>query len=307
MRILILGAGAVGGYFGARLVQAGADVTFLVRPTRAGVLARDGLVVRSPLGDVVTPVKTVTADRLKPDFDIILLSCKAYDLKESIAAIHPAMAKQTAILPLLNGLAHIEALRQQFGVERVLGGVAQIAATLESSGAIRHLSPLCGIRFGRLGETDVWTATLLEAFQRVNVDAVRSETIAQDMWDKFVFLATLAGATCLMRASIGVILETSYGEEYISQLLSECEKIAEAEGHRPAELDLVNYRAALSEHGSPITASMLRDIERGGPTEAEHVLGDLVSRADRHQLAAPMLRVAHAHLQSYERRRQTIQ
>lgn len=304
MRILVVGAGGVGGYFGGRLIEADADVTFLVRRPRAEALARQGLVVSSPLGDLSVPVKTVTADRLTGDFDLILLSCKAYDLAGVIDTIKPAATGRTGILPLLNGVAHIEILKQQFGASCVLGGLAHLAVTLEPGGAIRHLAPHCAIRFGALGGgADPWTGALLEAFTGARVDAVRSSVIMQDMWDKFVFLATLAGMTCLLRASVGTILGTIHGAGLTETLLAECAAVATAEGFPPDEQALTRYRATLTERGSSVTASMLRDIERGGPTEAEHVFGDLVSRAMRHGIAVPLLLVAYTHLQAYELRR----
>lgn len=301
MRYLVLGAGAIGGYFGARLIQAGADVTFLVRPARAAALAREGLRVESPRGDVVTPAATVTADGLRGHFDLVLLSCKAYDLEDAIGSVAPAIAAGTGVLPLLNGVAHIERLGAAFGADRVLGGVAHIASTLRPDGVIHHLSGLAALRFGPIASgTDPWTPALFEALQRAGVDAVRSAAIMQDLWDKLVFLATLAGMTCLMRASVGIILSTDDGATLMQRLLDECSAVATAEGFAPDAVALARYRAMLMEHGSSLTASMLRDVERGAPTEAAHVLGDLVRRAESRGIDTPVLRIAHAHLQAYE-------
>jgi len=151
MRTLIVGAGATGGYYGARLAEAGADVTFLVRPARAAKLAADGLNVRSPLGDLHLPdPPTVTADKLAGAgrFDLILLSCKAYDLDSAVADLAPAVGPDTAILPVLNGMSHLDVLDARFGAERVLGGSCAIAATLAPDGEIRHMSELCSITYG---------------------------------------------------------------------------------------------------------------------------------------------------------------
>src|SRR6266480_5484739 len=131
MRILVVGAGAIGGYFGGRLLQAGRDVTFLVRPRRAAELARDGLVIKSPSGDVTLKnPSAVQADKLSEKFDIVLLSCKAYDLDDAIKSFAPAVGPQPAIIPLLNGLLHLAVLDGKFGRERILGGLCAIAATL---------------------------------------------------------------------------------------------------------------------------------------------------------------------------------
>lgn len=301
MRILVLGAGGIGGYFGGRLAQAGVDVTFLVRPSRALALARDGLKVTSPLGDITLSVAAITADRLSSPFDLILLSCKAYDLDNALESIAPAVGPQTAVLPLLNGIAHIARLIESFGRTKVLGGVAHLAVTLRSDGVIHHLAPNCTIRFGPLScESDPWTPFLLDAMRSARVDATRSETIEQDLWDKVVFLAAFAGMTCLMRSSVGIILDTADGPKLMQQMLFECSAIAAAEGFAPNETALSGYRSTLMERGSSLTASMLRDIERGGATEAEHILGDLVRRAETHAIAVPLVRTAYAHLQAYE-------
>ncbi|MDF2601030.1 MAG: 2-dehydropantoate 2-reductase, partial [Methylobacterium brachiatum] len=202
MRTLIVGAGATGGYYGARLAESGADVTFLVRPARAEKLAANGLVLRSPLGDLhLAAPPTVTADTLVQAgaFDLVLLSCKAYDLDSAIADLAPAVGPQTAILPLLNGMSHLDALDAKFGPERVLGGSCAIAATLAPDGAIRHMSELCSITYG---ERDGSRSTRIEAIddlmRGLKFQARLSDVILVEMWEKWVFLATLAGATTLM-------------------------------------------------------------------------------------------------------------
>src|SRR5688572_12882826 len=129
MKFLVLGAGAIGGYFGGRLVESDADVTFLVRPARRAQLERDGLRIESELGHVSRPVSTVLADSVAPDYDVVLLTCKAYDLQSSMQAIAPAVGPQTAVIPLLNGLAHFAALDAFFGASRVMGGTCMIDAT----------------------------------------------------------------------------------------------------------------------------------------------------------------------------------
>src|SRR5260370_7998522 len=139
MRLLGVGAGAIGGYFGGRLLQAGRDVTFLVRPKRAAELARDGLVIKSPNGDVTLKnPPAVQADKLNEKFDVVLLSCKAFDLDDAIKSFAPAVGPQTAIIPLLNGMRHLDVLDEKFGKDRVLGGLCGIAVTLDDH---RHFVP----------------------------------------------------------------------------------------------------------------------------------------------------------------------
>jgi len=304
MRILVLGAGGTGGYFGGRLVESGADVTFLVRPARAARLAAGGLTVRSPTGDIHTPVKTVTADTVTPAYDLIVLSCKAYDLDGAIAALASALAPQAAVLPLLNGLGHFERLQAAFGAGRVLGGLCHIAVTLGAGGEIRHLNQVHALTFGELaGGTGERIAAISDVFCRARFDSRPSADVLQDVWEKYVFLATLAGITCLLRANVGTILATTEGEALARELLAECGAVATAAGRPPRPEAVDSALRFLTDRDSSLTASMLRDLEAGGRTEGDHVLGDLLRRARALGVATPLLRVAVCHLQAYEARR----
>ncbi len=304
MKILILGAGGVGGYFGARLVQAGVDVTFLVRPARAARIAKDGLRISSTLGDATLAVNVVTQDTLTTGYDLVILTAKAYDLDSAIKAITPAMSATSVVLPLLNGMAHLQTLDAQFGAARVLGGVAYIAATLSADGEIRHLNNVHRLAFGaREAAQEKICAAFASVTQGAQLDLVHSADIVQAMWDKWVFLASLAGMTCLMRSHVGDIMQTRAGERLMLALLHECAAVARAEGHAPAEKVMENYRAQLTLKGSTFAASMLRDTESGGATEADHILGALLALAQQHQQAAPMLETAYTHMQTYAARR----
>jgi 2-dehydropantoate 2-reductase len=301
MRLLILGAGATGGYFGGRLAEAGRDVTFLVRPGRAEQLARDGLVVTSPHGDIRRPVSTVTGDALAPDYDAVILTCKAYDLDDALAAIAPGVGPETRIVPLLNGMRHLDRLDAAFGPGRVLGGLCAIAATLTADGSVKHLNKFHLLTFGeRDGTRTPFCEALGKDLTAVGFDARFSTIILQEMWEKWVMLATLAAMTCLMRAGVGAILEAAEGEALILETLDECSRIATAAGYPPRDKHLERTRAMLTERGSGLAASMLRDIEGGGRIEADHVIGDLLGRARAHGVDAPLLRVAFCHLQTYE-------
>jgi len=304
MNILILGAGGIGGYFGAKLQNAGGDVTFLVRPARAAQLQAKGLTVESPLGDFHVVPRLVTAVTPDDRYDVVILTCKAYDLDAAIAAIAPAVGPTSVVLPLLNGLAHLDVLDARFGRERVLGGVAQLAVTMAPMGEIKHLNRMQRLIFGqRGGNESPWLTPLEQLLSAATVDGQRSTHIEQDMWDKLVFLATLAAATCTMRASIGEILAAAGGSAFILGLLDECGKVAVAHGRATDAERIAAYRAMLTESGSTLAASMLRDVERGGPTEADHVIGDLIRRGEAKVLALPLLKLAYTHLLAYEQRR----
>jgi 2-dehydropantoate 2-reductase len=307
MRILVVGAGATGGYFGGRLIEAGRDVTFLVRPRRAAELAASGLVIKSAAGNLTVPSPpTVLADALDTPFDLILLSCKAYDLDSAIAAFAPAVGPQTAIVPLLNGMRHLDVLDTHFGRQRVLGGQCYIAATLDQDRAIIHLNNDHELSFG---ERDSGRSTRIDAISGemagVLFKARASEQILQEMWEKWVFLATLAGGTCLMRAAIGDIVAAPGGKDFMLGLLEECRAVAQVNRHSPRDAFIERYRVALTAEGSTLTASMLRDIERGAAIEADHIIGDLIQRGGDISLrpsGASRLRLAYAHLKAYEAR-----
>jgi 2-dehydropantoate 2-reductase len=305
MRILVLGAGAIGGYFGGRLLQSGADVTFLVRPRRADELARDGLVLKSPHGDVTLPKPpTVQAQDLKDAFDIVLLTCKAFDLDDAIASIAPAVGSQTAIIPMLNGMRHLDVLDSRFGHARVLGGQCSIAATLNANRHVVQLAPMQALGFGeRDGSLSGRVREADAIFQRGNFGGKASETIMQDMWEKWTMLATLACSTCLMRGPVGKILEATGGRDYILGVRDEIIAIASAAGHAPRAPFVEHITGMLTTAGSPLTASMFRDVAAGLPTEADHIVGDLVARGHAAKIDVPRLRVAYAHLKTYEAQR----
>lgn len=303
MRILVVGAGAIGGYFGARLLQAGRDVTFLVRPRRAAQLAAHGLRVKSPHGDLHFPdPPLIQSNQITQPYDVVLLSCKAYDLDSAMDGFAPAMGPETVVVPLLNGMQHLDRLDARFGAERVMGGRCMISSTLDDDGNILHLSAFHILSFGERpsGGSDRAQA-LAAAFGNAGFDVQRSDAMLQDMWEKWLFLATLASSTCLMRAAIGDILAAPHGRETIAALFNECMAIAAANGYPPRAPALEQARATLFAEGSPLTASMLRDLERGAPIESDQIVGDLLAR--RGQTDAPTLQMALTSLKAYEARR----
>lgn len=305
MRILILGAGAIGAYFGARLQQAGGDVTFLVRPGRMAVLRERGLKISSPFGNVHFAPLLVIRQDLREHFDLVILSCKAYDLDSAMADIAPVVGKHSLVLPLLNGVRHLDSLAARFGPTQVLGGIAQAALRVTPAGEIEHFNQVHRLVAGTLDHRPAPVLEQLAQLLRASgVEFIVADDVEQAMWNKFVFWSALAGATCTLRASLGEVLQTVAGEALVSGLLGECAALAQACGHALSESQLATCRKQLSEPGSVLAASMLRDIERGSATEAEHTLGDLVSRAGSFGLASPYLRLAYSHLQAYELRRQ---
>jgi 2-dehydropantoate 2-reductase len=304
MRLLVLGAGGIGAYFGGRLAHAGADLTFLVRSGRGEQLARDGLQVRSEKGDLQLPVNTVLASQLRPGYDLVLLTCKAYDLESAMEAIAPAMDGGCAVVPLLNGMAHFARLDERFGPASVMGGTCSINATLRPDGVIQHAGTLQRLVFG---ERDGQVSSRAEAFAReltaTSIDWELSQDIEQDLWEKLVFLSALAAATCLFRANVGEIMAAAGGREAMERALAANAEIAVREGRAPRPHAMEFARRGLMNAEGTWSASMLRDLEAGRSVESDHIVGWMLGRAREHGVDDTILSLAFTHLKAYEARR----
>ncbi len=301
MRILVVGAGALGGYFGGCLIRAGRDVTFLVRPRRAEQLARQGLQTVSPHGDFTVPAATVLAGGIRHPYDLILVGVKSYSLDEAMDDFAAAVGPTTVILPILNGMGHLDRLGARLGAEHVLGGMANISAGIDAEGRIVQFFPIHDLLFGEIsGGFSDRTRALEACFNGAGFNARASDGIMQDMWEKFVQLGLGAGITCLMRASIGDILAAPGGREAMFQIFDECCAIATASGFKPRPAFIEFDTTLITTVGSPLKWSMLRDIERGSTTEGDHILGDMVARAHALGIPAPILKLARTHVAAYE-------
>jgi 2-dehydropantoate 2-reductase len=304
MKILVLGAGGIGGYFGGRLVEQGADVTFLVRERRRDQLQRGGLRIESVYGNAAVPVRTVLAADVRSEYDAVLLTCKAYDLDSAIEAMAPGLAPHGFVLPLLNGLAHLDVLNARFGRHRVLGGTAQIGVMLAGDGTIRHLNDWRTIT---IGEQDSGISDrvreLAAAFPAASVDARASGDILQEMWEKLVHLATAASMTCLMRANVGEIVRSPRGGDLLRQTFRLLADTATRNGHAPDAGFIARFEQIFSDPKSGYSTSMLRDIEAGNRTEGDHIVGFALEKARAAGLDAALLEIAYTHLQAYENRR----
>jgi 2-dehydropantoate 2-reductase len=307
LKILVLGAGGIGGYFGGRLAEARVDATFLVRAKRRDQIARDGLRIESPLGNARLAVKTVLAGEVRPDYDLVLFTCKAYDLESAMDAIAPAMARgggSCAVLPLLNGIAHFERLDARFGRANVMGGTGQINATLRGDGVVVH-----GDRLQRLifGERDSARSRRAEEFAHAlgatQIDWTLSDDIERDLWEKIVFLCALASTTCLFRGNVGEIVAAPGGREAMERALAANVAVARAEGHAPRAEFLDFARSRLTDPEGRWSASMLRDLESGGQVEADHIVAWMLARARAHGIDDTVLSLAYTHLKTYEARR----
>jgi 2-dehydropantoate 2-reductase len=303
MRVLVVGAGAVGGYFGARLVQAGRDVTFLVRGGRAKQLKSGGMRIVSPNGDLTTPVKMMTAAELKEPFDVILLSVKGFALEAAMSDFAAAVDSSTTILPVLNGMRHMDTLISQFGTEAILGGVCMVSTEMESDGRIVQLSGVQKLSYGeRYQQLTPRIRAIDETFRNAGFDTELSSNIVQDMWEKWVQLAAVGAITCLMRGNIGEVATVPGGIECSRSVLFECIAIATVCGHRPSALFQQKQIATLTAADSKFTSSMYRDLVHGNRVESDTILGDLLRHAQAHNIEVPLLQAAYTSLAVYEQR-----
>ena len=303
MRILVVGAGAVGGYFGGRLAQAGRDVTFLVRPSRAKQLAQDGLRIISPHGDAVLTPKLINANKIDTPYDLVFLSVKAYALEAAMNDFAAAVGPETMIFPVLNGMRHIDLLTKRFGEHPVIGGVCLVVAGIDDVGRIVQLADIQRLAYGeRNGETTPRLQTLDATLRGAGFDARLSTDIMQAMWEKWVQLASLGAITCLMRGAIGEIVAVPGGAELSLKALDESAAVATACGHKPAEALLSKHAAAMTAPGSPLTSSMYRDLRKSAPVEADHILGDFIERGAKQGVDTPLLKAAFVNLRVYQDR-----
>lgn len=296
MKILILGAGGVGGYFGARLIQAGADVTYLLRDKRHAKIQAEGLVIETPKETFTVEPKAITRDQLKPEYDLIVLAPKSFDFEDALASLEDASAKGV-FLPFLNGLDHIQQLDAKFGKDRVMGGVAQIAATISSTGAVKQLTDLHMLTVGHRSAAHENIARDFYALcENTGFDRLYSENIEQSLWDKWVFLASLAGMTTLCRGHVGKISAAPWGIESTTIFYAESCAIAAANGFPTKESAQKRSLDMLTNVKSSFAASMLRDLTQGNMTEHEHILGQMIQRGVSKGVTCPLLKLAHTHL-----------
>jgi 2-dehydropantoate 2-reductase len=303
MRLLVVGAGSTGGYFGGRLAEAGRDVTFLVRPRRAVQLQASGLKIVSPHGDVTVRPKLVTADAIAAPFDAVLLAVKAYSLDAAIEDFAAAIGPQTAIIPTLNGMRHIDVLAERFGEKAVAGGVCKVAATIDPEGRIVQLANFQELAYGERDGSVSSRMEELDAFmQSAGFVARLSRSIGPEMWEKWTNLATLGAITCSMRGNIGEVVAAPGGSAFNLGILDDVVRIVGAVGEAPSAAFLDGIRKALTTPGSPQSPSMYRDLREGSPIEADQIVGDLLARGGKAGIATPLLAAAYAHMCVYQQR-----
>jgi 2-dehydropantoate 2-reductase len=305
MRILIIGAGAVGGYFGGRLAQAGRDVTFLIRPKRAEQIQAQGLRILSPYhGDFTVRPKTIAAAQIMSPYDIIFLSVKSYSLAAAIDDFAPAVGPGTVIIPVLNGMHHMDVLTKRFGENAVLGGVCYVATEIDSQGRVIQLADFQRVNYGELdGTRTPRIEAVQQSFQGAGFDTAISANILLDMWQKWVFLASVGAITCLLGGSIGEIVAVPGGADLSLSALRECAAIAGACGYPVPEAFLAEKSTQLTAPASSLTSSMYRDRKEQAPVEVDSILGDLIERGRKYGVSAPIIQAAFVNLSIYQQAR----
>jgi 2-dehydropantoate 2-reductase len=302
MRLLVVGAGSTGGYFGGRLMQAGRDVSFLVRPARAAALRAQGLRLVSPHGDALLQPTVVTAGGISAPYDVLLVTLKGFQLEAALDEMAPAIAPDTLILPVLNGMRHMDVLAARFSAHNLIGCVLKVSTVIEDDGRIVQLNRLQDLAYGELDGRVTPRIQLLDAFLKgADIGARLSTHITRELWEKWALLSSLGAITCLMRGTIGEVVASPGGTAFALSLLDEVLAITRAVGEPPSDAFVKSAREILTASGSGLASSMFRDVQRGRPVEVETIIGDLLGRATRAGLTAPLLSAAYTHLSVYQR------
>ncbi|SDQ13601.1 2-dehydropantoate 2-reductase [Curtobacterium sp. UNCCL20] len=301
MRVLFIGAGSVGGLFGSLLLDAGVDVSFLVRPNRRTQLQQAGLAIASvPDGPVRRlAVRSVTRDEVSSS-DVVVFAVRSPELGAAIEDSQASVGPTTTVLPLLNGMRHLASLTERFG-NRVLGGLAVTGTVLDADHIIRRLGNEASITFGELdGRSSVRTNDIAALFKPAAFRTVLSPTITQDMWEKWVFMAAAGAVTVLLGGPVGEVVAATDGLGTIEAIIAEACAVAEGAGHplRAAAVDRI--RMTITQPGSPFTTSMYRDFATGRSTEVEPILGALLNEARIHGVDTPLLASAAVRLRVHE-------
>ncbi|OIV38052.1 2-dehydropantoate 2-reductase [Mangrovactinospora gilvigrisea] len=300
MRILVVGAGATGGFFGGKLALAGRDVTFLVRPARARLLQERGLRITGRGPEEALRPRLASPETLAGPYDLVMVTVKARALPQALDDAAPAVGPGTAVLPFLNGLAHLDTLNARFGEDAVLGGIVQVLATLDPVGDVRLLGDLGDLTLGeQRGGSSARVEKLVQHLDVPGFEVSASPDVLGAMWNKWVFISTLGALTTLMRGTVGDIAEAG-GAWLGPALLAEAAAVAEAAGHPLSERRRSAVTAMVTQQGSTATASLYRDAAAGLPTEGEHILGDLTRRARALSVPTPLLDLAVLHLRVHE-------
>ncbi|MGI1660263.1 MAG: ketopantoate reductase family protein [Desulfitobacterium sp.] len=302
MNITVLGAGATGGYFGARLAESGANVTFLVRENRAAQLKAKGLVVKSVIGDIniAEPQIAVNSEDI-PACDLVILGLKNYHLAASLPQLKVLVDKGAKILPFLNGVEHFEILQKEFGKENVLGGVCKIISTLDSEGNIIHTGKLAQIIFGELEPSSGGFCQQLEqVMSKANFKTIYTDKVWNEAWAKYAFISVFSGVTTAGDLTTDLIDAHEASRNVYRHALEEMKSLATATGAVLAEDFIDQNVAGLSKYQKGTTSSMHQDKRKGLPLEVESLQGGAIRLARRYNLQVPTIETLYGLIKPYE-------
>ena len=300
MKIVAMGSGGVGGYFGARLQQGGQDVTFVARGRHLAAMRKDGLTLESPHGNANLKVRAVEQPAEAGVADIVLFCVKLWDTEGAAEQLKPIVGPQTRVIPFQNGVESIERLRKFFPREAVMGGSAYIASRISRPGVIEHIGQMARLQFGTLVDSQRGAAeALLAACKEAKLNAEISDDIVRSNWEKFVFLVALSTATAVSRAPLGVIRADPDMRRMLERAMRETWAVGRARGVKLAD-DFIETRMKFAETlPAEMKASMAHDLEAGGRLEAPWLCGAVARMAREAGIEAPVNETAYAALKPY--------
>lgn len=289
MKYCVFGTGGVGGYFGAKLAADGNDVVFVARGAQREAMARQGLKVRSPAGDFHIEKPILHEDpRTTGLCDFVLVCTKMWDLEATADSIRPLLSHDTAVIPLQNGVSSEDILADALGPQYVMGGSAHIASRIAEPGVIEHTGTMARLTIGERDGSTSWRLEALHAAcESAGIDIKISQNIAKDIWQKFLMLSPLAGATCFYRSAVGGIMADDEKRAFLKALMAETVAVAEAAGIPLAADALEQGMARLAKLPAEMKTSMLHDLEAGRRLELPWLNGEVARRGDAAALAAP--------------------
>lgn len=303
MNIVVFGAGALGLYFGGRLLEVGQNVSFFVREKRAQQLRNEGLKISSPEGDFERKdITTYTSPEQVKNADLIILTVKGYHLDSVIPQIQ-TIAQQTGavVLPLLNGIEHIEKLQQVVGEDKVMGGLATIVATLNEQGHVEHTNPTSILKYGALHSEQTPLCNEIEEIQQqLKSNFIREENILKHLWIKYAFITALSGITSAMQLPSGFISDTPATLNVAKNVIQEMSVLAEKEGVHLTESEIEGIINMLLGFKKEATSSMHQDLRKGLPIELEHLQGGALRLATKHDVSIPVIETLYGILKPYE-------
>ena len=292
MQVLVMGAGAVGGYFGGVLSRAGHEVTLVARGDHLRAIRERGLRVESVTsGDFTVQVEAANVPDASSTADLVLFCVKSYDNVEAVSTIAPAVGSETAVLTLQNGLDAAEVLAREYGADRVLLGATYIDAMLKGPGVVSEHGGNCNIVFGREDgrRTDTGVA-VYDALSGAGIDAQLSDSVTVELWSKLVFICALSGMSCIAQGSIAEVLDNPGSSELAWQVMREVEAVGRAKGVA-LDADVVEAKmAVLQAEKEDILSSMKTDLDRGYPLEVDSLNGAVARIGKQLGVATPVNR-----------------